>query len=219
LSNRSTIRVRHELRFRLLDVVGAERVTPHLIRITLGGEQLVGFTSLGFDDHVKVFAPRAGEFLDRLPEMGPEGPVFGVGGPQPAMRDYTPHDFDPVSRTLQLDFALHDAGPVTAWARRAGEGDKLVIGGPRSSFVVGMGFHWHLLIGDETALPAIRRRLAELPQGSRAVVLAEAEDPEDEEPFVSGADVEAHWAFRARAPGGAPSCLAQALAAVHLLVL
>lgn len=216
MTDRSTTRVRHELRFRLLDVVGAERVTPHLIRVTLGGEQLAGFTSLGFDDHVKVFAPREGEVLDRLPEPGPGGPVFGAGGPQPAMRDYTPHDFDPEAGTLQLDFALHDAGPVTAWARRARQGDRLVIGGPRGSFVVGTGFDWHLLIGDDTALPAIRRRLAELPDGSRAVVLAEVEDPIDMEPFVSGACVEAHWAFRTRAPNGAPSGLAGSLSALRL---
>lgn len=215
MSDRSTTRVRHELRFRLADVVATRRVTPHLIRITVGGEQLRGFTSLGFDDHIKVFVPPEGEVLDELPTLGPEGPVFDKAA-QPAMRDYTPHHFDAAACTLQLDFALHDAGPATAWALRAREGDRLVIGGPRSSFLIGTGFDWHLLMGDDTALPAIRRRLAELPEGSRAVVFAEVESAEDEEPFQSDAHVQVHWVLRGSADRAASSRLVDALGAASL---
>lgn len=217
MSDRTVTRVRHELRLRLLDVVQVARVTPRLIRVTLGGEQLRGFASAGFDDHVKVFVPPQGEVFDSLPALGPEGPIFEAGAVRPAaLRDYTPHHYDPASSTLQLDFALHDAGPATAWALRARTGGKLIIGGPRGSFVVGTGFDWHLLMGDDTALPAIRRRLAELPEGSRAVVLAEVDGPEDEEPFESRADVEALWVHRARAREGSASCLLHALAAASL---
>jgi len=63
-------------------------VTPHLVRITLGGEQLAGFTSLGFDDHVKVIIPSDREACDSLPPLDPEGLVAEL--PQPAMRDYAP---------------------------------------------------------------------------------------------------------------------------------
>ena len=215
MTDRSVSRVRHELRLRLLDVLQVAPVSPHLIRITLGGEQLEGFVSPGFDDHVKVFVPGEGQAFKRVPALGPGGPVFDADAPRPAMRDYTPHHHDPAARTLQVDFALHDAGPATAWARRAQEGDKLIIGGPRGSFMVGTGFDWHLLMGDDTALPAIRRRLAELPEGSRAVVFAEVDGPEDEEPFESQAEVETHWVHRTRPKGGGASCLLDALAAVR----
>lgn len=212
MSDRSVTRVRHEVRRRLLDVIETTHVTPHLVRITLGGEQLAGFTSLGFDDHVKVIVPSDWEACDSLPPLDPEGLVAEV--PEPVMRDYTPHHFDPAALTLQVDFALHDGGPATAWARRAKRGDKLLIGGPRSSFVVGTGFDWHMLVGDGTALPAIRRRLAELPAGSRAVVLAEVDGPKDEEPFESRADVDAHWIHRSHADrSGMPSLLAAVTAA------
>lgn len=212
MSGRSVTRLRHEVRRRLLDVVGTRHVTPHLVRITLGGEQLAGFTSLGFDDHMKVIVSSDGESCDNLPPLDPGGLAAKV--PEPVMRDYTPHHFDPAALTLQVDFALHDGGPATVWARRAKRGDKLLIGGPRSSFVVGTGFDWHLLVGDDTALPAIRRRLAELPAGSRAVVLAEVDGPEDEEPFESRADIEAHWIHRTHAErGGMPSLLAAVVAA------
>lgn len=212
MSGRSVTRVRHEVGRRLLDVIGIRHVTPHLVRITLGGEQLAGFTSLGFDDHVKVMVPSDWEACDSLPPLDPEGMVAEL--PEPVMRDYTPHHFDPAASTLQVDFALHDGGPATAWAHRAKLGGKLLVGGPRSSFVVGTGFDWHLLVGDDTALPAMRRRLAELPAGSRAVVLAEVDGPEDEEPFESRADVDTQWIYRTHADrSGMPSLLAAVAAA------
>ena len=194
--DRSVERVRHDLRFRLLEVLAVEHVTPHALRVTLGGEQMKGFVSKGFDDHVKLFVPAEGQIFDRVPELGPSGPVFDPDQPAPVMRDYTPHTFDPAGGTLQLDFALHDAGPATAWARRATPGDRVIVGGPRSSFVVGTGFDWHLLAGDETAIPAIRRRLAELPAGTQARVFIEIDGPEDEQHLSTPASVRVHWVHR-----------------------
>ena len=147
--------------------------------------------------------------FDRVPALGPDAS-------RPAMRDYTPHGHDPAARDPQLDFTLHGAGPAAAWALRARAGNTLVVGGPRGSFVVGTDFGWHLLIGDDTARPAIRRRLAELPGGSRAVVFAEVNGPGDEEPLESRADTEVHWVHRRRPGGGSASCLLDALAASAL---
>jgi len=78
------------------------------------------------------------------------------------MRDFTPRRFDRTLGTLIIDFALHEAGPATRWATSAQIGDTLEIGGPRGSTVVPDDFDWYLLIGDETALPAIGRRVEEL---------------------------------------------------------
>jgi len=50
-------RVRHEIKRRRLTVARVERLPPKMVRIVLGGEELRGFTSLGFDDHIKVFFP------------------------------------------------------------------------------------------------------------------------------------------------------------------
>lgn len=196
MSDRSITRVRHEVRMRLLEVVKVDRVNPRLVRITLGGEHLLGFSSHGFDDHVKVFIPPVGEIFTELPMLGPDGPIFKTITSNPEMRDYTPHHYDAEALTLQLDFALHDDGAATSWAQNAEVGDTLVIGGPRSSFVIGSGIDWHLLIGDETALPAIRRRCAELPQGSHVIVFVEVNGKEDEEPIKSAANVELHWVHR-----------------------
>lgn len=215
LPDRLPRRVRHELRFRRLEVRAAERVTPHLVRITLGGEQLEGFTSLGFDDHAKLFFPDAQTGALLLPTVGPDGPSWPVGT-KPAMRDYTPLHHDAAAGTLQFDFALHEAGPATRWADQARVGDVLGVGGPRGSFIVPTDFDWHLLIGDETALPAISRRLAELPAGARAVVLAEVDGEEDQIPLPTSAALELHWVHRRGAEPGTDSALLDTLRALQL---
>ena len=215
-ADRTPVRVRNELRFRLLLVQVVAQITPNLVRVTLGGDELAGFTSSGFDDHVKVFFPDpiTGEIA--LPDIavGAEerkGPRVDDGSPRPLMRDYTPHHFDAKANTLQIDFVLHEAGPATAWARQAKPGQRLGVGGPRGSFMMTTDFDWHLLIGDATALPAISRRLAELPASTKAVVIAEVETPEDEIKLTSAAGLSVTWAHRRPANGEAATTLPEAL--------
>jgi NADPH-dependent ferric siderophore reductase len=203
-------RVRHELRFRKVEVRTVQRLTPHLIRITLGGDELAGFTSPGFDDHAKIFFPDAASGRLTLPTTGPEGPVWPPGA-KPAMRDYTPRRHDAQAGTLEIDFALHDAGPATQWAESARPGDVVGVGGPRGSFIIPTAFDWHLLIGDDTALPAIARRLAELPAGARAVVLAEVDGEADQIPFDTRATLDLRWVHRRGAEPGTGSPLLDAL--------
>ena len=192
-------RVRHELRRRLLTVRTAERLTPHMIRVTLVGEDLAGFASAGYDDHIKLFFPTAGQ-----------------DGAEPLMRDYTPRRYDPVAGTLTVDFALHDAGPATQWAAQAAPGQTLQIGGPRGSFVVMDDFDWYLLVGDETALPAIGRRLEELRPGVRVLVVAAVAGPEEEQAFESRAALDMHWVHRPLSRATDPAPLLQAVAALTL---
>lgn len=90
------------------------------------------------------------------------------------------------------------------------------IGGPRGSFIIPTNFDWHLLIGDDTALPAIARRLEELPAGSRAVVLVEVDGPADEIAFASAADVAVTWAHRNGAEAGTTDVLARALKTLRM---
>jgi NADPH-dependent ferric siderophore reductase len=213
--DRTPRRVRHELRFRQLTVKTAQRVTPHLIRITLTGDALEGFTSPGFDDHAKLFFPDAATGQLTLPTAGPDGPVWPEGG-RPAMRDYTPRRHDAQANTLEIDFALHDAGPATQWAEQARPGDIVGVGGPRGSFIVPTEFDWHLLIGDDTALPAISRRLAELPAGARVVVLAEVDSAADEIPFETQADLTLRWVHRHGAAPGLSPVLVDTLKTIEL---
>ncbi len=198
--NRTPQRVRHTLRFRAVEVVKTERITPHLLRITVGGDELDEFVSPGFDDHVKLFFPDANGVL-ALPAIGPDGPIW-PNGIKPTMRDYTPRNFDPVAKTLEIDFALHLAGPATRWAEQAAPGQRLGVGGPRGSFIVTTDFDWHLLVGDDTALPAIARRLAELPADAHAIVIAEVDSAADKVDLPTAANVQIVWAYRDKAAAG-----------------
>jgi NADPH-dependent ferric siderophore reductase len=161
-------RVRHELKRRELTVKAVEQLTPHFRRITLTGESLSDFVSAAFDDHVKVFAGDA-------------------------RRDYTPRSFDNAARELVIEFALHGDGPAADWAARAAAGDSLAIAGPKGSLIVPLDYDWHLLAGDETAFPAVARRLEELPAGARAIVILQAADAADRRAFKSAAEVEVTW--------------------------
>ncbi|SAL78051.1 iron transport/utilization-like protein [Caballeronia terrestris] len=189
-------RVRHALKFRLLEVKRVQSLTPNFVRITLTGDALEDFESASFDDHVKVFLPEPGELKPTVPVAGPDGPVFDPAKPRPVARDFTPRRFDRDARELDIEFALHEAGPATAWAAQAAPGQYLGIGGPRGSFVIPAHFDWHLFIGDETALPAIARRLEELPAGTRAATLIEVADVSARIEFDTRADLYAEWRYR-----------------------
>lgn len=75
----------------------------------------------------------------------------------------------------------------------AAPGQHLHIGGPRGSFIIPLDYDWHLLAGDETALPAITRRLEELPTGSRAIAVVQVADAADRRSLRSAAEVAVHW--------------------------
>jgi NADPH-dependent ferric siderophore reductase len=174
---RTARRVRHETKMRLLQVREVSRLTPKMVRIVVGGEALAGFVSAAHDDHVKLFFPQPGQDKPVLPTPTPNGPVYPDGAARPAARDYTPRRYDAVANTLTIDFVLHGEGPATSWAAQARPGQFLGVGGPRGSFIVPDDFDWYLFVGDETAVPAIGRRLEELPAGTRVIAVVEVADP------------------------------------------
>lgn len=189
-------RVRHELRMRRLDVVRVERLTPHMVRVTLTGAELEGFISAAPDDHVKLFFPVDGGQIN-LPTMGPDGPVFAEGVTPSPSRDYTPRRHDAVSNELDIDFVVHGEGPASTWAESVRVGDQLGVGGPRGSMVVPYDYDHYVLVGDATALPAIGRWLDEMPASIAVTVLAEIAS--DDERQTLKRDV--RWFVAGESPG------------------
>jgi len=190
----SVTRVRHQLKMRMLQVRRTQLVAPHLLAVTFAGEDLDDFVSASFDDHVKLFFPAPGETQPHLPNLDPN--AAAPDAPRPIARDYTPRRFDPVAGELEIQFVLHGDGPASSWATQAKPGDYLGIGGPRGSFVIPDGFDWFLMIGDETALPAIGRRLEELPAGKRVIVILEIAEDAQTLTFNTQADAEIIWVRR-----------------------
>lgn len=212
----SVQRVRHALKMRLLQVVRTRPVSPQLLCVTLSGADLRGFTSASFDDHVKVFFPEPDQDKPVLPIVGPDGVSMPPGVPRPAARDYTPRRYDPDANELDIEFVLHGDGPASSWAAQARPGQFIGVGGPRGSFVVPTGFDWHLLIGDDTALPAIARRLEELPVPARAIALIEVADAGAEIPLPRRDGIAVRWLHRDGATAGDPALLEQAARDVEL---
>lgn len=210
IDSRKPQRQRHPLRFRLIQVHSREQLTPSLLRLTFSGDALQGFFSPGFDDHAKLIFPDPDSGEIPQPEITEDG-IQWPEGKRPLARDYTPRRFDAEQRLLTIDFALHEQGVATTWARHAEPGDPLGIAGPRGSFLVPMDFDWHLLVGDLTALPAISRRLEELPAQAKAVVVIEVDNEADELPLSAGEHVTIHWAKRRGAPAEHSDALLQAL--------
>jgi NADPH-dependent ferric siderophore reductase len=165
-------RVRHDLKLREVTVARINRVSPGFASITFQGEALADFTSLSFDDHVKF--------------------MFNDADGEQVRRDYTPRRVDTDAREIDIEFALHGHGGAAEWARNATVGQRAIIGGPRGSMILPLAMDWHLLIGDDSALPAVTRRLEELPADARvdAVLLVGAAD---RRPLVTRADARIHW--------------------------
>ncbi|HWJ83114.1 MAG TPA: siderophore-interacting protein [Nocardioides sp.] len=115
------------------EVLRREQLSPHLVRLVLGGDGLSAFASTGIpDEWVGLVVP--GQFQSRY---------------------YTVRSWD--GSELVLDVVVHDVGLVTEWATRDCVGDRVTITQPKGSFALPEDAAWLLLVGDVTALPAMAR--------------------------------------------------------------
>ncbi|MFF3574205.1 siderophore-interacting protein [Nocardia jiangxiensis] len=160
-----------------------ERLTDHLIRVHLGGPGFAAFTPNGFTDaYVKLQIP------------GPDGPTT---------RTYTVRSIDPELEQIAIDFVYHGAeGVAGPWAAAAQPGDELELSGPGGAYAPRLDADWHLLAGDESALPAISAACAALPESAVGRVFVEISGPADELDFPRPAGVNLDWLHRGdREPG------------------
>ncbi|MFF2021657.1 SIP domain-containing protein [Streptomyces sp. NPDC058171] len=210
---------------RELTVLRVRDLTPGMRRVTLGGPQLGAFRSgdielpalrtEGFDDHVKFFFGEPGEPGE--PGARPVLPRQKVGSldwpedERPIAKDYTPVRFDPEAGEIDFDFVRHEGGIASTWAEHVEPGDVTWIAGPKMSHGHPGNSDWLLAIGDETALPAIGRWLAEMPAGTRARVLVEVGEDSHRQELPTRADAEITWLSRGGAPAGSTDLLERAL--------
>jgi NADPH-dependent ferric siderophore reductase len=136
-----------------------------------------GFASNGFtDSYVKLIFPRADYPLPLdLDRIRRDLPV----GQWPVVRTYTVRSFDAPRRELTVDFVVHGTSGVAGpWAVAARPGDSLFVRGPGGAYAPDPDADWHLLVGDESALPAIAAALEALPAQARGHVVLEVPGPE-----------------------------------------
>ncbi|MET9148260.1 SIP domain-containing protein [Streptomyces sp. NPDC004042] len=204
---------------RELTVLRAENITPGMRRLTLGGEQLRAFTrdgltlpelrTEGFDDHVKFFfTDEHGRLV--LPRQNVSSLDWPADG-RPVSKDYTPVRFDPDAGEIDFDFVRHEGGIASGWAELVKPGESAWIAGPKMSHSHPEGADWLLVAGDETALPAIGRWLAEMPEGTRAKVFVEIGEDSHRQELPTRADADIVWLSRDGAPAGTTGLLEQAV--------
>jgi NADPH-dependent ferric siderophore reductase len=198
---------------RLLQVRRSTRITPRMIRVTLGGEELAGFGGEGPDRRIKMFFPVPGQQRPAVPRATSGGPLWPAGEARPAVRTYTVRRYDPGAGELDVDFVLHEGhGPAAAWARDARPGHWVAVSEPGGRYEPDPAADFHVVIGDETALPAVATVLEALspgPAGTPVLALLEVADAGEEQDLPGAADV--RWVHRGDRPAGAP--LAEAVRA------
>ena len=190
-----------------------QRLTPHLIRVVVGGEGLRGFAAGEFTDHyVKLIIPPPGASY-RAPFDQDEVKATLPREEWPRTRTYTVQDWDPDRLRLTIDFVHHgDTGVAGPWAAAAEPGDVLQLIGPGGAYAPDPGADWHLMIGDESVVPAISASLARVPEGVPVHVLLEVDGPDDELELTSPGDLRVTWLHRR---ADAPDVLLDAVRALE----
>jgi NADPH-dependent ferric siderophore reductase len=157
-------------------VRSTENLTPRMIRIVLEAEELRGFPVGEFTDHyVKLQLPPPGASYEapfdpaEIHQNLPKDQWY-------RQRTYTVREADSEAGTITIDFITHGGGLAGPWAESARAGDQLQLVGPGGAYAPDPEADWHLLAGDEAAIPAIAAALPRLPAGVPAFVILEVED-------------------------------------------
>lgn len=170
---------------RRVEVSHVQVLSPAMRRITFKGAELEGFEPTLPASYLKLIFPEPGQ-------TEPARPL--PDGPRPtAMRTYTPLAVRPDVLEVDVDFVLHGEGPASTWAAQAQVGQVLYLMGPGPGYAVDVNVAQHLLVADDSALPAIETILAALPAGAAAHVLLEVISAAEERPLQSAATLTAQW--------------------------
>ncbi|MEN0101534.1 MAG: siderophore-interacting protein [Curtobacterium sp.] len=197
-------------------VAAVTSLTPHFVRVTLTGDELGAFSSVGLDQRIKVVLPIPGLGFTDLPD-GEDWYAAWRALPDEArnpLRTYTVRSFRPDAHELDIDFVAHgDAGPASRWVSSCRVGDELRIVGPAvpsspaelptgaAEFAPGSA-NRILLAGDETAAPAICAILEALDVSTVGHVFIEVPTDADRLPVTAPAGVEVRWIARNGASHG-----------------
>ena len=178
------------------EVRNTQRLTPSMVRVVLGGGDLDGFVPTPYSDqyinaqffpggetYTAPFDPDDFEALDR--DQRPRG------------RRYTVRAWDNDKQELTIDFVVHgDHGYAGPWAQRAQPGYHLQFRGPSGAYAPDPDAAWHLMAGDESALPAIGASLEALTPDARAVVFVVVDDPDHELALTTPGDADITYLHR-----------------------
>jgi len=178
----------------VFSVLGKRAITPHMLRVTLGGEGMLRFPADQASAYVKLL-------------------LSAEEGDRPLLRTYTVREQR--ADAIDIDFALHgeNGGPASRWAMQAQPGDLVEVSGPGPKKLADPTADWILLVGDMTALPAISVNLEQLPATARGRAVIEVPDAADVQPLQAPAGFAMQWVVNPQ-PGATAAPLHDAVAAL-----
>jgi NADPH-dependent ferric siderophore reductase len=181
------------------EVVRREQLAPHMVRVVLGGNGFDTFVPSEFSDsYVKLVYVPDDVDVATLPRPLTLDSFAGLPAEkQPVIRTMTVRRADPAARELTIDIVVHgEHGVAGPWAESAEPGQPMYLMGPGGAYSPDPGADWHLLAGDESALPAIAATLEALPDNAIGKAFIEIAGPEDEISLNAPESVQVNWIYR-----------------------
>ena len=187
----------------VLEVLERIQLTPHLVRIIAGGPGMSAVEDNGKSDaYAKMIFRAPGSELTppydmaALREQLPPEEL-------PSVRTYSIRKFDLANERIWVDFVVHGTeGVAGPWADNAQPGDPLVLLGIGGGYAPDPEADWHLLAGDEAAIPAISAALEAMPAGAEGVVLLEVAGADEHLDLIVPDGFDVRWLHRdGREPG------------------
>lgn len=178
--------------FRRVTVRRVERLTPRMVRVTLGGDELAGLVVEQPASSVRLLVPPPGTRELAMPHWNGNEFLLPDGG-RPAIRTFTPRRLDNQRSELDLEIVVHGEGPVSGWAERATPDDAAAVSGTARGYEIDPEATGFLLAGDETAIPAIGQLLEVLPPDTPVEVHVEVARPEARLPLPEHPRAVVRW--------------------------
>jgi NADPH-dependent ferric siderophore reductase len=181
------------------EVVGTKQLTRHMVRVVLGSRAFDTFVPSKFTDSYVKMAFVADDVdvarlpqpltLDSFADLRPEK--------RPSVRTMTVRQVDVAAREITVDIVVHgEHGVAGVWAAAAQPGQPIYLMGPGGAYTPDPAADWHLLAGDESALPAIAAALEALPANAVGKAFIEVAGQEDEIGLTAPESVEVTWVYR-----------------------
>ena len=170
------LRVRREPpRLRVAEVRRRARLSPHMVRVVVGGPELAGLDPGLPGASVRLLLAAAGADLVMPTWDGNE--FLLPDGARPILRTLTPRRVDPDALELTVDVVVHDESPLSVWATTSSPGDPLAVSGTGRGYTIDPDAKHAVLAGDETAIPAMSQLLESFRRPSESMSPSSWPDP------------------------------------------
>lgn len=206
----------------VIRVERTERLSPHLVRVHFAGAGAEGFLAAA-DPGKLATTDRYVKMLFSRPELGLR-PPYDLDALRerlpiedlPSRRTYTVRSADAETGTLAIDFVVHgDEGIAGPWAANASPGELVAVSGPGGGYAPSADpAIVHVLLGDESAIPAIAAALESLPGDARGTAVIEV-GGSDDELALAHPGVDLRWVHRSASGAVHGEALAAAVEAME----